>query len=271
MRSREVSNYSLGLLMSDQVTDGISYTEVSARYSNSLFGAHQAQQPLRYSQHYGYDPTLMLKDLGDDVHPVRHMSHTHRKITVPLIAGQIWDGRERFSPQQISGLRLAAEVHDIGECEHISILEAVGATVGDVFYEAKQRTDSETERQIRAYLYGQLYPDLPEELLEQAEDTIDSDNSFHGFAFETVERVGYYQTAMRAGETALRLIKKESETPRFQRLAQLALRVSQNHSETLRGRAGDFPYVGRIMNQRGPLEARIHQTLPQFIDTQQAA
>ncbi len=262
----------LETVLAGELEPGLSYSEIHARYAESAYGQHHSGQPLRYSQAYGYDRQTMLADLGDDIHPVRHMSHTEKQIAVPLIAGQLWDRVERLSPTEIKGIRLAALIHDIGECEHPSIEKILGQTVGDVHYESKTSSDSELERTIRQHLYDELYADVPDEVMAMADESIDNHHEFHGLAFDTVERVGYFQTAMRAGEVALELAGRQPlGDARVNSLARLALRVSDNHRDVLNSRSADFPYVGRFMRSKVVLDYRIHEVLPDYAAIGEAA
>jgi len=263
----------IDLAVSDTFAPGFYYQELHQRYAGSIYGQYHATQLPRFSQNYGYDPDQMIGDLGDDVHPVRHMAYTEASVAVPFITTQLTSSHEHFNRQQIIGLRLAAILHDIGESQHPAITEAVGVTVGDVWFESKQTSDAQQEVLIRHFLYGQLYADIPPVLLEQAEEAIENGDCSSGLAFNTIERLGYYKTAVKAGELALklRLSREEREEPsrRFTNLARLALRVSDNHRTILQERAELFPHADWVLRFNARRYERIHSVLPDFV--QQAA
>ena len=245
---------------------GLRFEDLHKRYAASQFGLHHDGQPARYSQDYGYDRSMMIEDLGDDVHPVRHMSHTESQLARPLMVVQNAAGDERFDPRQIIAVRMAALLHDTGECEHPLIRDSVGHTVGDISWELKALADGDKENLIRQYLYGQLYPDVPADLLNEADDVIDhKEGSLPREAFNTVERLGYYTTAIRAGETALRLLESRAAGEPNQRIVQLgrlALRVSNNHRGFLQERSERFPYLEEVLKTSAPIDDRIQVELP---------
>lgn len=48
--------------------------DLAYRAHNSDFGQVMNDQPLRFSEDFGYDRAQMLKDLGPDVHPIGHQN-----------------------------------------------------------------------------------------------------------------------------------------------------------------------------------------------------
>jgi hypothetical protein len=82
-------------------------------------------------------------------------------------------------------------------------------------------------------------------------------------AFNTMERIGYFQTAMKAGETALGIQgdNPDDASARFVQLARLARRVSNNHIGELEQRAKDFPHTRQILQNFDWLYGRIHTEL----------
>lgn len=243
------------------------YQDLHDLYANSQFGQHHALQPARYSADYGYDREQMILDLGDDVHPVRHMLYTESLIARPLMAAQNSSGDEKFEPEQVVAMRMAALLHDVGECEHPHIVANVGHTVGDVSYEVKTQTDGDSETLIRQFLYGQLYSDIPRNLLDAADDVIDhKEGSLSREAFNTMERLGYYITAIRAGETALKLLERRPSNLdlRITQLGRLALRVTENHRSFLQERTERFPYLEIVLKSSVLTDARIHRVYERF-------
>lgn len=221
-------------------------------YRDSRFGMHHAEQAPRFYQKYGYDQAQMLLDLGADVHPVGHMKYTHDEIALPLLSAQLASSTARaFSTLDVRALRVAALTHDIGECEGSEILEKMGFTVGDVAKMEKNGDHEDQEALIRDYLYRQLYSDVPELLLEKAEAiTMNRDNDFATYAFNSCENLGYYQTALRAGELAI--FSTLPPDNRTTQLGSLAVDVSGRWRPVLERAANDFPYIERVMEETAP-------------------
>lgn len=229
----------------------LTYSELFGRYQTSEFGLFQDGQPLRYAQRYAYDPTVMLEDLGDDIHPVRHMQFTEESIFRRLALQQQIAGAEKFSPLEVVAGRVGALLHDTGECEHPDLVTVCGETVGDIAYDLKTDEHEAAEEKIRAHIYEVLYPDLPDELLQTSEDMIrNSSGSFLNFGFHIVEYIGYLQTTTRAGEIALSLIGTEDQdTDRFAQLRQLAVDGASKHFSYLEAQGADFPYTRTVLSR----------------------
>lgn len=249
------------------------YASLFAAYQNSRFGRFHSKQAPRYSQRYGYEPAQMIADLGDDVHPVKHMRHTEQNILRPFLNHQNRSRDEEFeymTPEQIVALRSGALLHDIGECEHPDIKESTGSLVGDAFYETKTREDDAKEAVIRGYLYEELYREVDQSVLEAAEDVIaGSRNEFVRGAFDTVERIGYYETAMTAGKIALEHVESENskDTPeRIMLLGRLAVRVRDNHHSTLTERAEMYPYAGMVIDRYKLRDGWVDSQLREFAE-----
>jgi hypothetical protein len=242
------------------------YLDVHNLYAYSEYGVFHAQQAPRFSKAYPYEHDAMLVDLGDDVHPLRHMTHTESEICQPLITAQNTEAgnQQKFTVKQIAAMRLGTLLHDIGECEHPAILETVGHVVGDVPYLERTQSDNDLEVPIRLFFYDTLLSDAPRQVIEKAEAVISgTDNEFMQLAFNTMERIGYFQTAMKAGETALGIQgdNPDDASARFVQLARLARRVSNNHIGELEQRAKDFPHTRQILQNFDWLYGRIHTEL----------
>lgn len=246
----------------------IRYDELHGRYAASHFGQHHANQPARYSQDFPYDRQLMIHDLGDDVHPVRHMRYTESKIVRPLLKAQNSAGEERFDFDQIMHIRLAALFHDFGECVHPEIQDATGLLVGDISYRLKTETDGSNERFIRKFIYDQLFPDIPESVLSETDDIIDyKTGSLPRETFNTSERLGYYKTGIKAGEVALKLVEVQLDglDNRTLQLGRLAVTVSANHQPFLEERSDRFPYLKQVLQATSPTYERIHSQLSSML------
>lgn len=244
------------------------FSELFERYKTSIYGIFHAEQDPRFSNKYRWDYSQMLLDLGDDVHPVHHMSHTEERIVRPLLDHQLRgseDGRQALEPGQIIAVRLAALVHDMGECEHPELKEVFGETVGDVYYAAKTDEHENAEARIRAYFYGKLYGDVPTELLRVAEEIVRNPGASHeGRAFKVAEHIGYFTTGILAGVTAIELkdhgVTDEAEQ-RFRELSRLGLDVSARWHPVLQEHGEHFPYAAHVADTHKPALDAIQQRL----------
>lgn len=252
--------------------EGVTYDELFERYANSPYGIHHAEQAPRYSNVYAYGPERMLRDMGDDVHPVEHMRYTHDEIQIRLMYMQncLAEGYEfdHFSPTEIVVGRLTPLFHDMGECEHDTLEAVTGRVVGDVAWGTKSDDDEAVEAAIRAYFYSELYGDVPAEILAQVEETImHSNTSFIAESFAATERIGYYLTALRAGYLALiEFFNRQNEQPKrddheFAMLTALAKKVTDNHRDNLYSYGQKFPYARVIVEENTSLDNLIHQIL----------
>ncbi len=239
------------------VYDGIEVDPLALldRYAASEHGLFQAEQDPRYSQSYDYQPPReLIVDLGDDVHPVRHMLHTHNAITVPLLAAQ----RDSpyvpsFSSEEEAELRTAAVLHDIGECTHPKIKAAIGFTVGDAEYSTHKDDDKLKEKLVRGHLFEKYFSDVPPRLLGRV-DAIDlkEADDLAVQAFEVIERLGYYVTALRARDIVIAEKpsfdgNNQQAVMRIAQLGRLAAVVAHNHYGFLRSQQDDFPYVKQVL------------------------
>ena len=265
LSTREVSGELLQATWEAQIpgVPGQTYEGLFARYVSSDHGRHHADQPVRYANKYPYQRDQMLEDLGDDVHPVRHMSYTATEIVSPLLDYEIRNGHEPISTEDIVAIRIAAHFHDIGECEHPSLLDAVGKTVGDVAYGQKTDEDEATEAAIREHIYEELYPDLDPELLAKVEAIIqNADDSLRPAAFSTAEHIGYLLTGLRAGIKALELMATgETDSERFEQLRRLGGQVPLSHMARFMSFEQRFGYVNHVLDQNSTLLRNIERNL----------
>ncbi len=244
----------------------LTYDELFGRYATSDFGVHHATQPVRYAQKYGYDRTQMLADLGDDIHPLRHMTHTEENIFRLLaLHQQTTPGAEPFTNLEVVGGRLGALLHDTGECELPELAEACGITpVGDVSFHDKTDDHEVSEAIIREYLFGMLYDDVPEEIIELAEDTIaNKEGTLLRQGFNLSERIGYLMTSVQAGRVALKILEAGDETheDRYSQLRKLALKVAHVHLDYIGEHGAAFPFAGVKREELGPVVDQIHHVL----------
>lgn len=244
------------------VYDGeiINPEELFQRYADSPYGLHHSKQPARYSQSYGYSlDRSIIKDLGDDVHPVLHMKYTHDEITVPFLEEQrnhANNGVPSFSLDEEAELRTAAFLHDIGECTHPNIEAEIGFTVGDLEYGTFLDGDKDKELAVRRFMFTEHFPDVPERLLARV-DEIDSRKSddFVVRAFEVIERIGYFIAARRAAHILMsehRSFDQDHSHQALLRTAQLgrlAIFVTKGHQPFLESQQNEFPYIRKVIEQ----------------------
>lgn len=250
------------------VTGGrlVEYDELLDRYIKSDFGKHHIEQPARFSglPEMAYDRDQMLIDLGDDVHPVHHMRHTHDKIVLPLVRSQHKTSRPQFSPLGIRAMRLGALLHDIGECTHPKIEREVGGVVGDIPAPLKTKEHELLEREIRRYLYSELYPDIADKELNLAELIIMGDSQLLPVeGFKMAERLGYYLTAMQAGRLAIEGKRSSAKdtNPRLRSLGTLGVKVSRDYRPVLDEASDKFKYVEYQMLDTLDRHQALHKTL----------
>jgi hypothetical protein len=233
------------------------------RFALSDFGQFQAEQRLRFSKEYSCGSRdEMLSALGDDVHPVRHMLHTHNKIVDPLLEhGTAFD----LDPADAKSLRITALIHDIGECEHPAIKQAVGVIVGDVPYFDKKEEDELNEVLIRTWLYDSLFTDLPAKVVERVESILTQPKTNElGVIFNMCERLGYYETAIRAGRIVLGSIGQSPKpsTATLPAYAALARIVSISHQPILQTQAHNITYIEKRLEETADVFERIQRDLP---------
>lgn len=242
-------------------SDHLSYTKLFQRYENSVYGQHHATQTLRYNEHFGYDHSQMLSDLGDDIHPVRHMVHTESNIFRKLAQSQVSaNGLQKFTTKEIVAGRLGALLHDIGECELPELENHTGVKpIGDIPFHDKTDDHEETEKHIRSHIVSQLFHDIPHEIMEIAEDTIaNKRGTLLREGFNVSEHIGYMLTGIQAGEVALEIKNKEDNLEiRFRQLSKLALQVAPTHYEYIGENGKDFQYVNEVRQKAAPLIDKI--------------
>jgi hypothetical protein len=250
-----------------QCCGDLTYSGLFARYADSLYGTFHAEQPARYSNNsdYAYDRDLMIVDLGDDVHPLRHMPYTESKILRPLMVQQnLLRNTKKVQPfdrfEVVAG-RLGALCHDIGECQHADL----GETVGDINYYAKTQKHEKREAAIRSFFYDTLYKDVPVSLVAAAEATITGEpESFLSRAFRATEHIGYFLTGVRAGRLAIELgpkITNDQDAERVACLGRLGVTVANDWFDKLPQHSAEFPYARIIRDREAMAVERINEEL----------
>lgn len=208
----------------------------------------------------------MVADLGDDVHPLRHMIHTEATIFRPLVMHQqAAPEAEQFTDLEIVAGRFGALTHDIGECEHPSLPALCGAeTPGDIPFGDETEEDKAAEAAIRRYFMESLFSDVPDDIKELAEDTVANDKgTLLRVGFDMCECIGYLQTGIQAGRVAMNILEAgdETEEQRFYQLQRLALRVAHIHFDYIDEHGSAFAYTRAKREELGPEVEAIHATL----------
>ncbi len=243
----------------------LQYRDFYNAFAESAFGQHQATQRLRYHKKYPYDPERFLEDLGDDVHPVRHMAYTHDEIVVPLLRKQVESATEKPSQEDITNIRLAALIHDIGECEYSDIADELGYVVGDVLFHQKTSQDTAKEKSVRSLILRKIrepYDQLPLERAEELELIIDNKRpgNFADKTFNICEHLGYYETGIRAGAVILSECKDLhtiTTDERLFRLGALATQVSMEWRPILSEHQETYLYVQERLDETADIYDQI--------------
>lgn len=214
-------------------------------FQTSEFANFQAQMPARFSHH---DPNNLvgsdryIEILGADVDPTKHMSRTltitnsfvrqHNALcAINAVLVPISDDESRL-------LQLAAITHDWGE-----------TIVGDVKYDLK--TDEDEKQEIQAY--GTIIAEnsgTDEELDEETEDALVSiifdPETKLGKIFNTIERVGYLLTALRAHRMITEFSLSGAELEQMNRIRK---EVPVRHYDTLQKRSeSGLPVAGQVID-----------------------
>jgi hypothetical protein len=217
-----------------------SYATLSRLYEQNILGIHHANQIPRYMQRYPYNPNdnfaQAVEDLGDDIHPVKHMAYTHDHVTIPYIMGELLTGKE-LDPEDIHTLRLAAMTHDMGECTH----DSLGDTTGDIGLGDHTDKDKLIEAGVwdKVITRTGIRPLLPRSAIPVLRAIVmNAEDSAIGAAFEIIERTGYYITA---AEAAYHALLADGRTKRARMLARLAIDVENNHKEFILDSGTYFP------------------------------
>jgi len=237
------------------------YKELLSGYSQHEWGLFHAAQDPRYSQLYGYDHEQMVIDLGDDVHPVRHMLHTESAVALPILLSKA--ASSSITPRESHIVRLTAGVHDLGECKHKDLGESAP---GDVAYNFKKAEHEQAEKAIREIMYGRFFGFIPDADLEEVEEVLAGQHEDLSPLFEYVERYGYYLTAICAGGLALSELEKGEESLRVTQLARLGVKVSNDHIEYLDKNRTVAKVVDRHLQNFDGLQDRIDTEFGEFLE-----
>jgi len=249
-----------------------SYQDLFDRFTESPHGVWQAGQEPRFYTDFGYDSARMLRDLGQDIHPTDHMWYTYKQTTQLLAAEQIKYERLGETPgehlprgRELAAVRLGALLHDIGECTHPQLTEAVGGTIGDIPFGRKTAAHKQLESSIRGHLFQAYYADLPDWLLQRCESLVShgEDSPSHD-VMQVAHDIGAYRTAIQAGSVWLHERGKgggraPGGEQRLDALGRLATQVSGRAYESLEPWRETYEIVDMLLHSTDQPFTSIHR------------
>ncbi len=218
------------------------------------YGEFHASQPARFAGRYEYGRDQMIKDLGDDVHPLLHMPYTEQQIVVPLLRSM--RDQLQYSGNIAHVLRLAGNFHDLGENKHPDFKKN---RVGDPSWGTKLPGDERKEAKIRDEIYGDVFDFIDDKQIQAVEDILGDEEKASEPAqiFEIAERLGYYVTGKNAGKLALAALEaSEKQDYRIDRLRALAFNVTNRHIEFLRENEA-IGFIHDILTDAEPVQKAI--------------
>lgn len=234
-----------------------SVLELWERFDQSPYGLHMDSQPLRFAEHYGYDRTAMIADLGADVVPRYHQYETGLYVARLLSEERRQHSLLGLNDEQAALLAFTATIHDMGETTHPEIEAEVGGVVGDIPYDEKTEENRRIESAVRAALYRRLYADLPECTLQRVESIVShQDKTLLHEVFEAAHTLQSYMTAVRAHITfekglAQMLEFANTDSPRvisegLESLGRLAIGVTGHMRPKVESYAGVFSFARTV-------------------------
>lgn len=150
--------------------------ELGIRFTDSEYGTEMRQQPLRFSQNFGYSREQMLADLGSDLCPIGHQEQLLEYLEKVIDSEYEQQTLFQLTDEQIAVLSFVAVIHDIGESMHDKVAKAHnGKVLGDKPSGTKTEDDKQLESSIRHYFYRELYADVDPIIIQQAEAIISHD------------------------------------------------------------------------------------------------
>lgn len=154
----------------------VSVRELGLRFTDSEYGPAMREQPLRFSQNFGYSREQMLADLGDDLCPIGHQEQLLEYLEQVIDSEHREQTLFQLSDEEISVLGFVAVIHDIGESMHQKVADAhEGKVLGDKPSGTKTEEDKQLESSIRHFFYRDLYDDVDPTVIQQAEAIIAHD------------------------------------------------------------------------------------------------
>lgn len=243
------------------------YADITEHYLQSAWGAHHAGQMPRFHLAYGYDPAMMLDDLGRSVHPVYHGDESHEDLRAFMVfQACLTPAGLDMGPREIAGARFGAITHDYGENTHPDFVALFGRVIGDKERGTKTPDDRMIEDGILAKIHGVLFGALPEDVREYGlllarrmspvADTMAA--RLRGVSHEW----GEYRSTIIAGRQALALVQAgETEGLRLARLSEIGKKCSQVVRQALEEEAATFPYLVRLLERTDTIYQQIQTEL----------
>jgi hypothetical protein len=182
-----------------------------------------------------------LELFGADVNNLDHMLLT-RGLTRSIVRRLKQDRPGYLAPREEDVLEVAALIHDRGEAS---------TKKGDVSYSDKTDEDNAEEMiQLAALLDRHHSEDLSDvkTLITDALDVVRDTETKLGLVFNTVERIGYMRTALRAAEH----IKNGTAPDCEEGLRWIVADVFGNQLKELINRIPEHPPVGTYLNNQAP-------------------
>lgn len=208
----------------------INVFELHREFSSTQHGQVLAEQ-VRYER---YKPDAVSNErwvdlLGADVNNLAHM-HLTWGLTRDMIRGLRISHPGMLDERQELLLEIGAIIHDRGE-----------AIVTDITYSDKTAKDEALEQDVLISMVGASH-----DLVREAAETVVFDregNSELGNIFNTIERVGYVRTALRAARHVHEGTAPDAEAG----LRWIIADVFGNHPQELLNRAGQYMPVDSYM------------------------
>lgn len=175
---------------------GPNLMDIHRAFAETEHGQALAAQ-VRYDRYKpaGVSNERWVELLGADVNNLTHMPLTYG-LTQDMIRQLDMHQPDILSSEEAETLKVAALIHDWAE-----------AIVGDITYSDKTLADEEVEKaeleKMLVQLAGKEATNLNALMLSAANEVVFSPDSKLGFVFNTVERVGYMRTAIRASRHVL--------------------------------------------------------------------
>lgn len=232
----------------------IDVLDLYLRFENSEYGQFQAkQQPRFHKVHPIGDYETHVNLLGDDVHPVKHMLFTTADLAIPSTNTQVKSlNGLKLDRNERTALVVTSMIHDVDECEHPKIHEAMGFVVGDLPSFEVTADDEAKKKLIRQeHINPLFYTDLPDELLYETEGIISHrGKGLTPELFKYIEKVGYLTTAIKASKLAVEIALSElSDKTYLFDLINLSTGVREKNKDVTSKTLKRFPFLSSVFSQ----------------------
>jgi len=246
---------------------GITFSGLLGEYRASSLGRSHGRQPPRFSKLLTYGNAAILRDLGPRVDPIGHCDMAQRDLQGILIAMASSSRRALdTSPFEITGSRIAAGVHDLGENMNPVFLVKFGGVAGDLPRGTKTPAQKALERRILEEILEGTFSYLPDRMKQYALDISTHAPSVVGTLSHLVVQCshewGEYQTVLTAGTRGLAIVESgDTDSLRFRQLAYVALNCGEGVRSELEQAIPDIPVVEPMLEARESLYTRIQAGL----------